>query len=300
MEPWIYITLGAAFAQSLRFMLQKQLKNAGLSTAGATFARFVFAVPFVMLVALGYAVQSGQGSPDIPLRFWGFVVLGGTSQILATMCVVALFSHRNFAVGITFKKTEVLLSVLVGFVILGDPVTFPALIAILIGLAGVLLLSDPPNAIGAWHKRIFNRAVALGLTSGLFFGFSGVSYRGASLSLGAGDTFYRAMIAMMFVVIFQVIAMTIWLAWREKNEIAKVIAAWRTVSLVGITSMVGTMCWFSAFTLQTAGYVNAVGQIELLFSIIIGSLVFGEKISAREWQGLLLLTGSIVLLVLVI
>jgi drug/metabolite transporter (DMT)-like permease len=143
-----------------------------------------------------------------------------------------------------------------------------------------------------------NKAVLLGLTSGLFFGFSGVSYRGASLSILEGDTFYRAIVAMAFVVVFQFVIMFIWLKLREKGQITAVLKAWRVVSLVGLTSMIGTMFWFSAFTLQSAGYVNAVGQIELIFSIIIGALVFGETITKREWSGILLLTGSIVMLVL--
>lgn len=280
-------------------MFQKKLKVAGLSTAGATFARFFFAAPFVVAIAIIYGKTTGQGFPVLPSVFWLHMVVGGTSQILATMCVVALFSLRHFAVGITFKKTEVLLSVLIGFVILGDTVTWPALIAVLIGLGGVLLLADPPDSTGAWRSRIMNKAVVLGLTSGVFFGLSGVSYRGASLAIVEGDTFYRAIVAMAFVVVFQFLTMLIWLKWREAGQIRAVMRAWRVVSLVGLTSMVGTMCWFTAFTLQTAGYVNAVGQIELLFSIVIGALVFGERISLREWQGLILLTGSIVMLVLV-
>lgn len=300
MELWIYITFGAAFAQSLRFMLQKKLTTVGLSTAGATFARFVFTAPVVAFIAVTYAVTTQQEMPELPTAFWIHGVIGGTSQILATMCVVALFSHRHFAVGVTFKKTEVILSVIVGFFVLGDRVTTLALAAILIGVVGVLLLSDPPKATGPWHKRILNRAVFLGLTSGLFFGFSGVSYRGASLSIAEGDTFYRAMVTMAFVVTFQLILMALWLLWRERGEITKVLNAWRIVALVGVTSMVGTICWFNAFTLQSAGYVNAVGQVELLFSIFIGAIVFGERVTKREWQGLLLLTFSVVLLVLAV
>ena len=296
---WVLITCLAAFAQALRFMFQKQLKTAGLSTAGATFARFFFAAPFVIATAVGYAYFTDQGVPKLSSKFWIYVVVGGTSQILATMCVVALFSLRNFAVGITFKKTEVLLSVLVGFLILGDTISALALVAVLIGLGGVLLLADPPQAEGAWHRRILNKAVLLGLVSGLFFGFSGVSYRGASLTIVDGDTFYRAIVAMACVVIFQFVTMLIWLNWREAGQVKTVLRAWRVVSLVGLTSMIGTMCWFVAFTLQSAGYVNAVGQIELLFSIAIGAFVFGERISTREWQGLILLTSSIVMLVLV-
>jgi drug/metabolite transporter (DMT)-like permease len=50
--------------------------------------------------------------------------------------------------------------------------------------------------------------------------------------------------------------------------------------------------------LQRVAYVNALGQVELVFSLIVGALIFGERISLREWQGLALLTGSIGLLVL--
>jgi drug/metabolite transporter (DMT)-like permease len=299
MESWILITLGAASAQTLRFMLQKHLKSTQLSTAGATFARFIYSSPLVAMIAISYASFSGQGAPQLTASFWPYALAGATSQILATMCVVALFAHRNFAVGITFKKTEVLLSALVGFIILGDVITLGALLAMLVGLAGVLLLSDPPGGVGLWHQRIFNRATALGLGAGLLFGISGNGYRGASLSLGDGDVFYRAIVTLALVTAFQTIVMALWLVWRERGQITAVLRAWRIAGLVGLTSMIGSICWFTAFTMQNAAYVNAVGQVELLFSLMIGAFVFGEKVSAREWQGLSLLTGSIVILVLV-
>ena len=298
MELWIPITIGAAIAQTLRFMLQKRLRGMALSTAGATFARFIYSSPLVAVIAVTYAMGTGQGLPELPSAFWPYALAGGASQILATMCVVALFSHRNFAIGITFKKTEVLLSAFFGFLILGDTFTLLTIIAMLIGLVGVLLLSDPPGGVGRWHQRVFNRATALGLGAGVLFGISGNGYRGASLSLVDGDVFYRAIITLAIVTALQTIAMALWLAWRERGEIGRVIASWRVAGLVGITSMIGSICWFTAFTLQNAAYVNAVGQIELLFSLMIGAFVFGEKIGAREWQGLLLLTFSIVMLVL--
>lgn len=299
MDLWIIITLVAATAQTVRFMLQKHLKATQLSTAGATFARFIYSAPLVAVIAIVYANVSGQGGPDIPPAFWGYAVWGGISQIVATMCVVALFAHRNFAVGITFKKTEVILAALVGFVILGDTITMLALIAILVGLGGVLLISDPPEATGPWAKRIFNRASGLGVLSGLLFAFSGNGYRGASLSLGDGDPFYRAIITLAFVTAFQTVIMAAWLVWRERGQITLVLSAWRVAGLVGLTSMIGSISWFTAFTLQTVALVNAVGQIEMVLSLMAATLFFKEKITAREWQGLTLLGVSIVMLVLV-
>ncbi len=296
---WIPVTLLAAFAQTLRFALQKRLRGAELSTGGATFARFLYSAPLISIMAWVYSRASGQALPQVPARFWAYALSGGITQILATMCVVALFAHRNFAVGITFKKTEVLMSVLVGLVVLGEGVSGLGLLAMVLGLAGVVLLSDPPGGTGPWHRRIVNRATGLGLLSGLFFAISGVGYRGAALSLSSGDAFQRAVCSLAIVTAFQVTVMAIWLAWREPGEIAKVLAAWRVAGLVGLASMVGSTCWFTAFTLQTVAYVNALGQVELLFSLAMGAFAFHETISRREWQGLGVLSASILMLVLV-
>ena len=299
MDLWIIIALMAATAQTARFMLQKHLRSVSLSTAGSTFARFIYSAPVIAVVAIIYVTATGQAAPNLTPTFWGYAITGGISQIVATMCVVALFTQRNFAVGITFKKTEVILAAIVGFAVLGDAVTVPTLIAIFIGLAGVLLLSDPPEATGPWLQRIANRAAGLGLLSGLLFGFSGVAYRGATLSLSHGDTFYRAIVTLAFVTAFQMTIMAVWLLWRERGEITRVLAAWRVAGLVGLFSMIGSLCWFLAFTLQTMALVKAVGQAELLLSLMAGWLVFGETISKREWQGLALLGASIIMLVLV-
>lgn len=299
MEWWVVITLIAATAQTVRFMLQKHLKATKLSTAGATFARFIYSAPLVAVIATAYASVSGQGLPQIPAEFWGYAAWGGLSQILATMCVVALFAHRNFAVGITFKKTEVILAAIVGLLVLGDAVTWLALVAILIGTVGVLLLSDPPEATGPWLHRIFNKAAGLGILSGLLFAFSGTGYRGASLSLLAGDPFYRAIITLAFVTAFQTTIMAVWLVWRERGEITRVLQAWRVAGMVGITSMIGSIGWFTAFTLQTVALVNAVGQVEMILSLMAATLFFKETISKREWQGLGFLGISIVMLILV-
>jgi len=298
MDAWIPVTLAAAAAQTIRFVLQKKLSVSGLTATGSTFARFVFSAPLAALVAIAYGRASGQDWPEVPAAFWVYALAGGIAQIVATVCVVALFAERNFAVGLTFKKTEVLMSVIVGLAVLGEGVSPLGFLAIVLGLVGVLLLSDPPGATGPWRARILNRAAGLGLLSGLFFAVSGVGYRGASLSLSSGDTFQRAIVTLAFVTAFQVVLMVAWLVWRDRAQIGTVLRAWRVAGLVGLMSLVGSACWFTAFTLQTVAYVNALGQVELVFALAASVLVFGERIGRREAQGLAVLTGSILLLVL--
>ncbi|UWQ05677.1 EamA family transporter [Aliiroseovarius crassostreae] len=297
MQAWIPITIAAAFSQNLRFMLQKRLKDTKLSTKGATFARFVYSAPLVAGLLWAYLAVVDIPLPPPNARFFTFAAAGGLAQILATMCVVALFAERNFAVGITFKKTEVVLTALVGLVVLGEGVGLWGVFAIAIGFAGLIALSDPPEGGAGW-KRFFNRAAGLGLLSGLLFAVSATGYRGASLSLGVENVIVRAGFTLACVTAYQSVIMAIWMRFSEPGEISRVLRAWRVGALVGLSSMIGSFCWFTAFTLQNAALVKALGQVELLFSYAATIFVFRETVTRREITGTALILLSVLVLVL--
>lgn len=293
MELWVLLAISAAAAQSVRFALQKVLAGATLSPAAATWSRFLWSAPLAVAGITFYLAATGQPAPDLGSAFWAYGALGGSFQILATICTVALFKRRAFAVGITFKKTEVMLTALAGLIILGDMISSWGAMAIALGFAAVLILSDPPEGGG-----IFNKGAALGLMSGVFFALSAVTYRGATLSVENADLVATAGITLAAVTCLQTVILAVWLYLREPGQITETLRSWRTSSLVGLFSMLGSFCWFAAFSLQNAAYVFAVGQIELIFSLVIGRLAFGETPSPREAVGMVLLTCSIIAVVL--
>jgi drug/metabolite transporter (DMT)-like permease len=297
MPLWIIATLFAAFMQNLRFLLQRHLKVTSLSTGGATWARFAFSVPLVGVALLGYKSVTGQAWPTIAAGYWPFLIIGALAQMTATACVVALFARRNFYVGITLKKSEVILTALIGLVVLGEAVSAPVLVAIVVGFAGVLVLSDPPQQTGLpWTARIFNAASGYGLASGLLFGVSAVFYRGAILALDGGDAPLRAAMALLMATFVQTVTLGVWLALREPGQIMRVLASWRISSLTGLTSMLGSMGWFIAFALQTAAYVKALGQVELLFTFAFSAFWLREKTSRNELIGIALIIASLALI----
>ncbi|MBS0124646.1 DMT family transporter [Thetidibacter halocola] len=298
MDLWIAATLAAAFFQTLRFMLQKVLAGGRLSATGSTFARFAYAQPGVWALLVGYLWWRGAEFPPLAPAFWLWGLAGGIGQILATVCVVLLFSQRNFAVGITLKKTEVIQTALVGWLLLGEAVSPGGGAAIGIGLLGVLALSQTPGGVPGW-RALRSRAVGLGLLSGLFFALAGVGYRAATLSVGSDDPLMRAITALAFVTLMQCLVMLPWLAWREPGQLAAIWRARRVAVWLGVTSLAGSLGWFTAFTLQTAAYVYALGQVELLFSLLASVLFFRERVTARELGGIGLLGLSILVLVLV-
>jgi drug/metabolite transporter (DMT)-like permease len=295
LQVWTLLSVLAALLQTIRFVLQKQLRAGRLSTGGATFARFLFAAPLAAALALAVLWAEGRALPGMPARFWAFACAGGLAQILATMATVALFAERNFAVGIAFTKTETVQVALFSAVVLGEAVSGVALAAIVAGFAGVVALSVTPAALG--RARFLNRASGLGLLAGGLFGASAIGYRGAALALADGGVFLRAAVTLACVTAFQTLAMTLWLRLREPGQIGAVARGWRRTGLVGVTGMLGSLCWFTAFTLMNAAYVRAVGQVEIVFTLLASWLVFGERIAARELAGIALVVASLVVLV---
>jgi drug/metabolite transporter (DMT)-like permease len=298
MDAWIAFSVAAAFAQTLRFMVQKQLKAAGLSTGGATFARFLYSAPVVLAGMLAYLWATERAVPAMSGAFWAYALAGGAAQVLATMCTVALFSHRNFAVGITFKKSEVILTAVVGLVVLGDRVSGAGWAALALGLAGVLLLSDPPGGGGRSTGGSSTGRRGSGSCRASSSRSRPSATGGRRSRSGLEDLVLRAGWTLAMVTASQLVGMAAWLAWRERGEIGKVARAWRSAGLVGLFSMVGSFCWFAAFSLQSAAYVFAVGQVELIFSLAVSVVVFRESVTRREVGGIALLTVSILAIAL--
>jgi len=293
LDPWVAFTIAAAFFQNIRFMLQKVLKGQ-LSTLGVTFARFLFGLPFTIAFV---AILMAQGAtwPGMNWTFVGFALAGGLGQIIATAMLVALFSLKNFAVGVTFSKTETVATVLLSIAILGEGVGPMALLAIFVTVIGVVLMSGLPSRDNL-ASGIFGRPALIGIASGALFAVASIGYRGAALALDDGGFMIRAAVTLAFVVLAQTIAMALWLAWREPGEILRTVRSWRMSVPMGVMSALGSLCWFAAFALMNAAYVKALGQIELIFTFAASVFFFKETPTRAEVAGIITIIAGILLL----
>lgn len=292
---WVILAVTAAFLQNVRNALQKALTRR-VSVLGATYARFVFAAPWAVLLVLGLILFGGQTLPGPTPAFAIWSMGGALGQIAGTLLLLHLFSLRNFAVGNTLAKTETVQAALFGLLLLGDRITPLALVGIIVSLCGVAVLTAVRDAAGAFSSR----AVGVGITAGAAFAFSGVAYRAAALALEAPPEapMVRAATTLAFVTLFQTFLLTLFMNRRVPGELSRVIADWRVAAPVGVAGMLASFLWFAAFAMVSAAQVKAVGQIELVFSYLTARIIFGEHPSLRETLGILLVSAGIILLVL--
>ena len=88
------------------------------------------------------------------------------------------------------------------------------------------------------------------------------------------------------------------IAIREPSQLKQVLVHWRPAALVGLSGGIASVGWFSAFTLQNATYVRALGQIELVFTFVATLIFFREKVSLAEIVGIGLVTMAILIILL--
>ncbi len=296
---WIPITVFAAFMQNLRSAMQKHLKGR-LSTGGASYVRFLYACPFALAYLAAIHGLGGYPLPAVNGLFLVYCLLGGICQILFTFLLVHLFSLRNFAVGTTYSKTEIIQVAVLGLVLLGDTISAAGIVAIAVGMTGILVLSVANRGVTwkALATGLGEKTTMIGLLCGTCLGASVVFYRGAALALGDGAVVMRAAFALAISLIMQTILMGAYLVLREPGQMTAILRNWLPALMVGVAGFLASIGWFTAFTLENAAYVRAVGQIELVFTFIASVLVFKEKTTRLELFGIALILLAILVLIL--
>lgn len=299
MELWIPITIGAAFLQNIRSSLQRHLKG-HMGTTGATFVRFGFGLPFAAFYLFVLTKLFGTPVPSPSLPFLAWMTVGALSQIAATFLLIHLFAFRNFTVGTAYSRTEPAQAALFGLLFLSETVGPLTLIAIAVSVFGVMLISVARSVFSplALVTSVFTRTAGIGLMSGTLFGIAAVSYRAASLALGYPNFAVQAATTLLWAIALQSAVMLVWMAWRDRQGLAQVRAAWKMSALVGFVGATASFGWFAAMTLQQAAIVKALAQIEMIFAFATSVFVFREHINRLEILGCVLIVAGILVLVL--
>ena len=66
---------------------------------------------------------------------------------------------------------------------------------------------------------------------------------------------------------------------------------------MGLTSALGSIGWFTAMTAQNPALVKSLGQVEFIFTLLITTLFFKEKVTGRELFGVLAIVASVILII---
>ena len=288
--------------QTLRNAMQRELTTT-LGTVGATHVRFLFGFPFVLLFLAGVALASGSPLPKPGWLFWPWAVLGAFAQVAATALMLAAMGERSFVVTIAYIKTEPIQVAVFGLIFLGDTLTLPMMAAITIATAGVVVMSTKPSRPSLPRKEEGEgsgaggmRPTLIGLASGGMFALSAIGFRGAILDLALPNYVMAATFTLAVGISMQAVVLSLYLALRSPAVMFGIIRAWKPSLSAGFAGAVASQFWFLAFALATAASVRTLALIEVLFAQLVARFAFGQRTSAREAFGMVLVVGGVALL----
>ena len=273
----------AAFMQAWRNAFQKQLSTT-VDVYGVTLARFIFALPLALLyISCLYHFQPVTDSVHFNLRFAIYVLIAALSQIAATALMVQLFKQKNYAIGVGLAKSEAVLAAIIAVVFLSDHLSLLGWFGVAVGGFAVFLMSK-----GRDFSDFSVPTLCIGIGSGLCFAITSLLVREASLELDNLPFIHRAAWVLLMVIGTQCFLLLMYLGIFRR---ATLWAMWQRIGLtfrVSLCSFLASLGWFSAMSIQSVPIVKTLGQVEIIFSMLISAYFFKEKLARAEHLGIVL------------
>lgn len=285
---WILFTLLAAFMQAWRNAFQKQL-SVDVNVLGVTLARFIYASPLAALYLWLLYRSPDALIPAFHGNFVFYVVAASLMQILATALMVVLFKQKNYAIGVGLAKSEAIFAAVLGVLFFSSALTPLGWLGVLLGSIAVFLLSGLTSI-----KTISWSTVLIGGASGLAFALTSLWVREASLALGLPFP-YGAAWVLLFVISLQTLILLCYLALRDAQTLSALWSKPKLTLLTSVSSCIGSLGWFTAMSLETVPLVKTLGQVEVLFTLMISAWFFNEKLKQQHYLGLGLIVVAAIL-----
>lgn len=299
-HAWIWLAVLAAALQAVRTAAQKRLSE-HISIFAATYVRALLGLP-VMLAYLAVVGARGVGLEVPGWSFAGWCLIAAVTQNLGTAALLSLYRMRNFAVANQLARSNLIFTASLGSVFFSEVIQPLGWIAMGLTFAGAIMLSlqrqttaAGTSGVAAIWKHVDAISLATGLFVGLMFGLCNLTIREASLSFEHAGVLQRGAMTVVAVTSLQVVMLGAWLAWREPGFMQHIWHCRGLATFVGVSSAIGSIAWFLAFTLTNASYVIAVGQVEVVFSLLISWVYFRERLTRLDVFGIAVVVGGILL-----
>ena len=285
---WILFAFGSAFFAGITAVLAKigiEHINSTLATAVRTVV--VLAFSWLMVFVVGSQNTMGQITGNTLL----FLILSGLSTGASWLCYFKALQLGDVNKVAPIDKSSTVLTILLAFLFLGEPISLPQILGVLgIGIGTLLMISkkevdqEKPQS-KSWLLFALLSAVFASLTS--IFGKMGVENVESNLGTAIRTIVVLVMAwAMVFVTGEQ----------KDLGKIDRKSAFFLLLS--GITTGLSWLCYYRALQDGLASVVVPIDKLSILVTIVFSGLVLKEKLSRKAGVGLALIlagTGAMLL-----
>ncbi len=284
---WLLFAFGSAIFAGITAVLAKigiQKVNSTLATALRTIV--VLAFSWLMVFLVGSQGQIGQ----ISRKALFFLILSGLSTGASWLCYFRALQLGDVNKVAPIDKSSTVLTIILAFLLFGEPISVPKIIGILgIGIGTLLMIVKKEidkNQVQnrSWLLFAVLSAVFASLTS--IFGKIGVENVESNLGTAIRTVVVLVMAWLMVFVTGK---------QHEIQNISK--KSWLFLFLSGITTGLSWLCYYRALQDGPASVVVPIDKLSIVITIVFSYILLKERLSRKAVFGLLLiLAGTLAML----
>lgn len=284
---WLLFAFGSAIFAGITAVLEKigiQKVNSTLATALRTIV--VLAFSWLMVFLVGSQGQIGQ----ISRKTLFFLILSGLSTGASWLCYFRALQLGDVNKVAPIDKSSTVLTIILAFLLFGEPISVPKIIGILgIGIGTLLMIvkkETDKNQVQnrSWLLFAVLSAVFASLTS--IFGKIGVENVESNLGTAIRTV---VVLVMAWLMVF---------VTGKQHEIQNISKnSWLFLFLSGITTGLSWLCYYRALQDGPASVVVPIDKLSIVITIVFSYILLKERLSRKAVFGLLLiLAGTLAML----
>lgn len=280
---WVLFAFGSAFFAGITAILAKcgiRQTNSTVATAVRTVIVLLFS--WLMVFLAGAQDQIGAISGRTLL----FLLLSGAATGASWLCYFKALQLGDVNKVVPIDKSSVVLTILLAFLFLGEPIgLFQGLGVLLIGVGTFLMIERKDDAASVasqgpgWMLYAFGSALFASLTSIL----GKVGIEGVESNLGTAIR--TGVVLVMAWLMVAVTGKTGTVRTIPKREL------W-FICLSGLATGGSWLCYYRALQDGPASIVVPIDKLSILVTVAFSWLVFREKLTLRSGWGLALIVGG--------
>lgn len=285
---WILFAFGSAFFAGITAILAKcgiRKTDSTVATAVRTIVVLLFS--WLMVFVVGSQDQLGSTDPNT----WLFLILSGLATGASWLCYFRALQLGDINKVVPVDKSSVILTMLLAFLFLQEPITPFGGIGVVLIAAGTFLMiekKDVKQKEGqkkSWFLYAAGSAIFASLTS--ILGKIGIS----GVESNLGTAIRTAVVLLMAWVMVFVAGKAGEVRKIPKNEFG-------FICLSGIATGASWLCYYRALQDGLASIVVPIDKLSILVTLAFSYFVFHERLSKKSAIGLVLIVaGTLAMLI---
>lgn len=284
---WLIYAFGSAFFAGITAILAKcgiRRTDSTVATAVRTCVVLVFSWAMVLLTGTGGQLFHLQG------RTLLFLLLSGLATGASWLCYFKALQLGDINKMVPIDKSSTVLTILLGWLLLREPVSPAKALGALLLAVGTLWMIDKrdPARTEPEHRLWLPYAVGSAVFASLTAILGKVGIAGVDSNLGTAVR-TCVVLVMAWVMVF-VTGKSSQVRQIPRGELG-------VLCLSGLATGGSWLCYYRALQQGPASVVVPIDKLSILVTVVFSRLVFGEKLSPRAAAGLtLVVAGTLVLL----